>query len=35
MLNPADLLKTAIIAFAAVWIINHALDKMGMSQYKA
>jgi hypothetical protein len=30
-----DYLKIVVIAFAGVWIINKALDKTGLSQFRA
>lgn len=30
-----DLAKIAVVAFVGVWVINHALDKFGMAQFKA
>jgi 2-keto-3-deoxy-6-phosphogluconate aldolase len=35
MNNIADYLKIAVIAFAGVWLINHALTAAGLPQYKA
>jgi hypothetical protein len=34
LLNPADVLKIAIIAFLAVWLINRGLDKVGLGNFK-
>lgn len=30
-----DLAKIAVVAFVGVWVINHALDKFGLSSFKA
>lgn len=30
-----DAAKIAVIAFVGVWVINHALDKFGLTQFKA
>lgn len=33
ILNPADILKIAVMGFAFVWLANRALDKMGLSEF--
>jgi hypothetical protein len=33
--NPADFVKIGVYAFAFIFIANRALDKFGMSQFKA
>ncbi len=35
MNNIMDYVKIALIAFVGIWIINKALEKFGLSQYKA
>ncbi len=35
MNNVMDWAKIALMGFVGVWIINHALNAAGMSQYKA
>lgn len=31
----ANVITISLIAFAGVWVINRALDKLGQSQFKA
>lgn len=33
LLNPADILKIGIMAFAFVWGANRVLDKTGFSEF--
>jgi len=33
--NLADMAKIALMAFVAVWIINHGLEKAGLGRFKA
>ena len=35
LFNVADFVKIGVIAFAFIWLANKALDKAGMSQFKA
>lgn len=34
-MNVVDYVKTGIVAFVAVWLINRALKAAGLSQYAA
>lgn len=35
LFNPADFVKIGIMAFVFIWAANKALDKVGLSQFKA
>ncbi len=35
MLRPVNILTVAAMAFVGVWVINHALGAMNLTQYKA
>lgn len=35
LVNVPDFLKIGVMAFVAVFLINHALVKVGMGQFKA
>lgn len=30
-----DILKIVAVAFVGIWVINHGLDKLGLTQFKA
>ena len=33
--NIADIAKIAVMSYAAIWVINRTLTKVGLSQYRA